>query len=78
MDIEDQFLGAKVKQARVSKNISQEDLARLLKLPRQTISAIESGKRKVTAIEILRICWFLDAEISLSMVDCMAIFGRSN
>lgn len=45
-------LGERLKQAREYLDLSQDEVARALKLPRAAVSMIESGQRKVEAIEL--------------------------
>lgn len=52
--MESQFIGARVKALRKERKLSQEELARLFGFKdRQTVSAIETGLRRVTAAELL-------------------------
>jgi Zn-dependent peptidase ImmA (M78 family)/transcriptional regulator with XRE-family HTH domain len=49
-----QLIGARIKALREQRNLSQDDLARLFGFKdRQTISAIETGERKVSAEELI-------------------------
>lgn len=50
-----QLFGLRVKQLRLSKNISQEELGALSNLDRTYISGIERGKRNVSLINIIKI-----------------------
>lgn len=50
----------RLKVARVEKNISQEELANLVGVSRQTISSIETGQFSPTAKLALIICIALD------------------
>lgn len=50
-----QLFGLRVKQLRLSKNISQEELGALSNLDRTYISGIERGKRNVGLKNILQI-----------------------
>jgi transcriptional regulator with XRE-family HTH domain len=50
-----QLFGLRVKQLRLSKKISQEELGALSNLDRTYISGIERGKRNVTLKNILQI-----------------------
>ena len=50
-----QRLGAILAQARIARNIKQIDLAVVLDVPQKTISLIESGRRRVDALELLAI-----------------------
>ena len=45
-------LGEKLRQAREYLGFSQDDVATFLKLPRTAITNIESGQRKVEALEL--------------------------
>ena len=48
------FVGGRIKALREERNLSQGDLARLFGFKdRQTVSAIETGKRHVSAEEVL-------------------------
>lgn len=49
-------LGAKLRNLREDVHMEQEVVARVLKLPRTAIGAIESGKRDITAIELVELC----------------------
>ena len=47
------FIGARIKALREERRLSQDDLARLFGFKdRQTVSAIETGERRVTADEL--------------------------
>ncbi|MCT8127601.1 helix-turn-helix transcriptional regulator [Alishewanella sp. BS5-314] len=50
-----QYFGLRVKQLRLAKGISQEDLGALANLDRTYISGIERGKRNVSLKNILQI-----------------------
>ena len=50
----------KLKLARVEKNLSQDDLAKLVGVSRQTINSIETGKFCPTAKLALLLCIALD------------------
>ena len=50
----------KLKLARVEKNLSQDDLAKLVGVSRQTINSIETGKFCPTAKLALLLCVALD------------------
>src|SRR5262245_4111398 len=48
------LIGARIKALREERNLSQEDLARVFGFKdRQTVSAIETGERRVSAEELL-------------------------
>lgn len=47
-------LGQRLREARESLGLAQEDVAEELGIPRASISAIETGKRKVSSIELKR------------------------
>ena len=50
-----QLFGLRIKQLRLSKNISQEELGALSNLDRTYISGIERGKRNVSLLNIIKI-----------------------
>jgi transcriptional regulator with XRE-family HTH domain len=51
---ERQQLGSRLKDAREYLELSQDEVARALNVPRTAISMIENGQRKVEAIELKR------------------------
>ena len=50
--LDDVQLGQKLREAREYIGLSQEEVAEHLQIPRASISALESGKRKVSALEL--------------------------
>jgi len=48
-------LGARIAELRKSKRLSQEDLAKLLHIPRPSLAQIELGKRNISVIELIRL-----------------------
>jgi transcriptional regulator with XRE-family HTH domain len=54
-EVDRQVLGAKLKDAREYLELSQDEVARVLDLPRPAISLIEAGQRKVEAIELQKL-----------------------
>ena len=65
------FIGERIKIARTERGLSQEELSKLVNIQRPAISQIESGKRAVDSVELLRIAktlnkpltYFLEEEI---------------
>ena len=55
-----EMLGLKIKQARLTKNITQEVLGKIINVDKQTISKIEKGKRTISAEEYIKIRDFLE------------------
>jgi transcriptional regulator with XRE-family HTH domain len=47
-----QLLGARLKEAREYLELSQDEVARILSIPRTAVSLMEAGQRKVEAIEL--------------------------
>ena len=45
-------MGVRLREARDYLDLSQEEVADALKIPRASVSAIESGKRKVSSLEL--------------------------
>jgi transcriptional regulator with XRE-family HTH domain len=55
-DAEEQAkIGARLKQAREYVGLLQEDVAAALGIPRASVSALESGKRRITGLEVRRL-----------------------
>ncbi len=48
-------LGTRIAELRKSKGLSQEDLARLLNMPRPSLAQIELGKRNISVMELIGI-----------------------
>lgn len=75
-DIEEQAkIASRLKEAREYIGLLQEDVASVLGIPRASVSALESGKRRVTGLEIRRlariyhkpVAWLLgEDEVELS------------
>lgn len=53
----------KLKQARVALDLSQEDLANLVSVTRQTIGLIEAGDYNPSLHLCLQICWAVDKSL---------------
>lgn len=51
-NISPKTLGSRIRALRTQRDLSQDDLAKGLKLHRQTVSLIEQGKRDLTAVEL--------------------------
>jgi transcriptional regulator with XRE-family HTH domain len=54
-DVDRQVLGSRLKEAREYLNLSQDEVAKILKVPRSALSLIEAGQRKVDAIELQKL-----------------------
>src|ERR1700747_786193 len=54
-DTERQRLGERLREARKYLGLKQEDVAAYLKIPRTALGDIESGQRRVEAIELTRL-----------------------
>lgn len=54
-DVNRQLLGSRLKEARDYLELSQDEVAKALDLPRSAISLIEAGQRKVEAMELKRL-----------------------
>jgi transcriptional regulator with XRE-family HTH domain len=54
-DVDRQVLGSRLKEAREYLNLSQDEVAKILKVPRSAVSLIEAGQRKVDAIELQKL-----------------------
>jgi transcriptional regulator with XRE-family HTH domain len=79
-------IAERLKEARVSAGLSQEVVAKILQLQRPAVSDIESGKRKVSAEEIIQFAklyrvstsWLLlkDDELDLQMNAQLTVAAR--
>ncbi|MEX0697739.1 MAG: helix-turn-helix transcriptional regulator [Dongiaceae bacterium] len=54
-DVDRQLLGTRLKEAREYLELSQDEVARILNVPRTAISLMEAGQRKVEAIELKKL-----------------------
>jgi transcriptional regulator with XRE-family HTH domain len=54
-DVDRQLLGTRLREAREYLELSQDEVARLLDVPRTAISLMEAGQRKVEAIELKKL-----------------------
>lgn len=53
--VDRQLLGTRLKEAREYMELSQDEVARILDVPRTAISLMEAGQRKVEAIELKKL-----------------------
>ena len=66
-EAEQQQLGKRIREARKYIGLLQEDVAEVLRIPRASVSALETGKRRVSSLELRRLArlyrrpvgWFL-------------------
>ncbi|MBC8387768.1 MAG: helix-turn-helix transcriptional regulator [Actinobacteria bacterium] len=65
----DKKVGKKVRDYRITHDISQDKLGKYLKLPKQAISRMENGKRRITSEELAKIALFFDEPIQLFLQD---------
>jgi len=56
-------LGARIKELRIKKNISQKDLAMECNFEKASMSRIESGKTNITILTLYKIITALDADV---------------
>lgn len=70
-EIEQQKLGVRLREAREYVGLLQEDVAQALGIPRASVSTLESGKRRVSSLELRRLArlyrrpvgWLLGEEL---------------
>lgn len=75
--VDSKVLGARIRQARESLEISQEELAELVNKDQRSISEYETGKRRLSAIDLptfanalnVPILFFYEDEVSLDDFD---------
>jgi transcriptional regulator with XRE-family HTH domain len=63
IDPYDEHIAYILRDKRIQNRYSQEDIGKLLHLPKQTISRIENGKRKVSPRELAKLAKFFDLSI---------------
>jgi len=56
-------LGAKIKELRITKNISQKDLAMECNFEKASMSRIEAGKTNITVLTLYKIINALEADV---------------
>lgn len=56
-------LGARVKELRIKKNISQKDLAMKCNFEKASMTRIESGRTNITVLTLYKIVTALDADL---------------
>jgi transcriptional regulator with XRE-family HTH domain len=74
-------IGARLKEAREYVGLLQEDVASALGIPRASVSALESGKRRVTGLEVRRLAriyrrpvgWLL-GEVDIELTEAEPLF----
>ena len=65
----DKKIGKKVRNYRITHDISQESLGKYLRLPKQAISRMENGKRRITIEDLEKIALLFDEPIQLFLKD---------
>jgi len=65
MDKKDVLISEKIRNFRILKNHTQEELGKCLGLPKQAISRIEKAQRKVSYSELSKIAEFLEEPIEV-------------
>jgi transcriptional regulator with XRE-family HTH domain len=63
-DLDRQALGNRLREAREYLELSQDEVARVLNVPRTAISLMEAGQRKVEAIELKKLAEIYEQPIS--------------
>ena len=68
-------MNEKMKQARLDKNLSQTELAKIIGVSRQTINMIENDDYNPTISLCVRICKILDKTLDeLFIINSLALF----
>ena len=63
-DLDRQLLGNRLKEAREYLELTQDEVARVLNVPRAAISLMEAGQRKVEAIELKKLAAIYEQPIN--------------
>ena len=69
MEITQQEIGQRLRQAREARGMTQEDVAQYLELSRPTIAQIELGNRAVTGLELSRLAHFFGCDMRQFVAD---------
>jgi transcriptional regulator with XRE-family HTH domain len=64
-----QKIGLRLKEARDFLGLSQDEVAKALKMPRPAVSLIESGERKVEALELKRFAELFQRPLDFFLAD---------
>jgi transcriptional regulator with XRE-family HTH domain len=75
--LDSHILGARIRQAREQRGLSQEELASLVSRDQRAISEYENGKRKVAAVDLpnfaavlnVPLLYFFEGEVALYDLD---------
>lgn len=67
-ETEEARLGSRLREAREFLGLSQESVATAMDIPRASVSAIESGKRRVTGTELFKFASIYKRELSFFFV----------
>jgi transcriptional regulator with XRE-family HTH domain len=71
-ELDRSLLADRLKQAREYLDLSQDEVAKAVSLPRTAISLIESGQRKVDALELKRLAVLYQRSVSFFTGDVSA------
>ncbi|MBE3128461.1 MAG: helix-turn-helix transcriptional regulator [Actinobacteria bacterium] len=74
MDVGDEILARRLRNIRVVNRYSQEDIGKVLKLPKQSISRIENCKRKIAPNELAKLAKFYKISIDNIFDDALYQF----
>ena len=58
-----EIIGSKIREIRVKRKLSQDELAELMDVNRSTISKVENGKFAITIDYLMKFGWVLDFNI---------------
>ena len=68
-DLEEHAIAARLREAREYVGLRQEQVAEALSIPRASVSAMESGKRRVTGLELRRLARLYRRSVSWLVGD---------
>ena len=78
MTTERKILGTKLKEAREYLGLSQEEVGRILEIPRSAISLMESGQRKVDTVELNALSKLYERPISYFAGEIFESMSQEN
>jgi transcriptional regulator with XRE-family HTH domain len=71
---DNKVIAAKIREARKLAGLSQNQVAKLLGIPRPSVSEIEAGNRRVSAVEVRQIAKIFDVSVGWLLGEVSEVF----
>jgi transcriptional regulator with XRE-family HTH domain len=72
------LIGSKLKEARRLAGLSQDQVAKMISIPRPSVSEIESGNRRVSADELTTLCEIYDVSPDWVVGNSASTISKDN